>query len=1038
MPATPAVALRALACIAGLGGAATCGPVQVPRQLLAAGAAAGRYAPAQAPKPPAPRVFPLARGPGIARRLEAQGVDVYEIDLDAGQYLYATFDQRGIDVLVAVSGPGSPALFEVDGPYGTRGKERVHLVAERGGRYTLAVRARRTDAAGVYVVRLETLRPATVRDRRRAAAERCFYEALAIKGVRPRFWEGVARFEQAARLFRALGAGHRQAEALYRLGRMYFDGGRHGEALPALQSARELFAVAGDPFRLASSDNSIGRCYGASGRFRLAEQAFLRAAAEWRQAREPAALAETLVNLGDLRTYHGMARQALAVYRQAAELRRLSRDAAGEAEVETHLGSALRLLGDLDRALVELGRGLELSQAVGARQRTGLLSQIGDVFIAAKEPHRALACFTQALGLLHGDEDPESRAAILQGLGIAYRLLGDFGQSRAAYDKALTIVQSTGNRRAEAMTWLNLGVAISSMQQPRQASACYQHALWLARQTGYRQAEALALLGIATAERDTGNPIGAVGHGDAALRLVEALRAAASRPDLQATYLAINENYFGFLVGTLMQLHRIMPGHGYELRAFQCSEQWRARGLLDALVARRERCRLPRAAAAQLDAERRRLNLRIAGKDLELRRPRAGAAGAAEVERQLRALWDRTQDVEELLRQQAPPHGSIPAPLAVLRHKLLDDHTVLLEYYLGTSKSYLWAATSDSIAGFELPARGDLESLALSTYDALSQRRQPEGKEGRSGPAARLSQVLLGQIAARLSDRRLVIVADGVLQYIPFAALPDPRDPDVPLMLHHEIVYVPSLAVLSELCAREHDKQEQHPQGLIAILADPVFGPKDERARRSRVVSAQLDPLVALLPRMPYARVEADGIAALAGGKGVLEALGFEADRDLVTGGRLRRYRDLHFVTHGTLRTDHPELSGLALSQLDAAGRAHYGWLRADEIAALDLPVDLVVLSACKTAVGRVLAGEGMVGLPQGFMIAGARRVLVSLWNVGDRSTAELMLHFYQGLLVDHLGPGAALRAAQCAMWRDPSRRAPYCWAGFVLQGDWR
>ena len=161
---------------------------------------------------------------------------------------------------------------------------------------------------------------------------------------------------------------------------------------------------------------------------------------------------------------------------------------------------------------------------------------------------------------------------------------------------------------------------------------------------------------------------------------------------------------------------------------------------------------------------------------------------------------------------------------------------------------------------------------------------------------------------------------------------------------------------------------------------------------------------------------------------------GFDAGRETILAGPLAGFRRPHFATHAVVDPRHPELSGLVLSTVDAAGRPRDGLLRAHEIAALDLDAELVVLSACRTALGVEMPGEGLVGLTRAFFEAGARSVLVSLWSVDDRSTAELMRRFY-GELFAGRAPAPALARAQAAMAAEPAWRAPYHWGGFVLQG---
>jgi CHAT domain-containing protein len=172
--------------------------------------------------------------------------------------------------------------------------------------------------------------------------------------------------------------------------------------------------------------------------------------------------------------------------------------------------------------------------------------------------------------------------------------------------------------------------------------------------------------------------------------------------------------------------------------------------------------------------------------------------------------------------------------------------------------------------------------------------------------------------------------------------------------------------------------------------------------------------------------------------KRLVKATDFQASRSVATSGELSNYRIIHFATHGLLNSDHPELSGLVLSLVDEAGRPQDGFLRMHEIYNLKLPADLVVLSACQTALGKEIKGEGLIGLTRGFMYAGARRVVASLWQVDDLATAKLMQRFYQGMLKDGLTPSAALRVAQLELAKQKRWASPYFWAAFVIQGEWK
>src|SRR5262249_14287710 len=276
-----------------------------------------------------------------------------------------------------------------------------------------------------------------------------------------------------------------------------------------------------------------------------------------------------------------------------------------------------------------------------------------------------------------------------------------------------------------------------------------------------------------------------------------------------------------------------------------------------------------------------------------------------------------------------------------------------------------------------------------------------------------------------------------------------------PLIFEHEIVNLPSASTLAVL-RRETEKRQPAPKA-VAVLADPVFEVDDLRAleakglikgapQRQEAVNrpSLTDGVRDLtrggknLTRLNYTQREAEAIRRIAPAADSLFALRFDANRARATSDELRHYRIIHFATHGILDQENPELSTIVFSLLDRQGRPQDGYLRLHDIYNLNLPAELVVLSACDSALGKEIKGEGLVGLTRGFMYAGAPRVLASLWKVDDESTAALMEQFYRRMLNDRMSPAAALREAQVAIWRQPQWRAPYYWAAFVMQGEWK
>jgi CHAT domain-containing protein len=307
--------------------------------------------------------------------------------------------------------------------------------------------------------------------------------------------------------------------------------------------------------------------------------------------------------------------------------------------------------------------------------------------------------------------------------------------------------------------------------------------------------------------------------------------------------------------------------------------------------------------------------------------------------------------------------------------------------------------------------------------------------------AARLGRTLLQPALGRIEGKRLAIAADGALHELPFPALVHPRT-GKRLVEEHEMLLLPSASAVAAI--RASARPEQH-AGTVAVLADPIFDRRDPRVQaRTGSASLPVDLRRSLdeiglrrLERLPGTRREAEGILGFVPPERALAALGFEARRARAMDPEVGRYRILHFATHGLLNSQHPELSGLVLSLVDRSGEPQNGFLRLQDVYGMRIGADLVVLSACQTALGKQVRGEGVLGLTRGFIHAGARQVLASLWRVSDRATAELMRELYRAMLVEGRPPAAALRQAQRKLAGTRSFAAPFAWAAFVVEGDW-
>jgi CHAT domain-containing protein/tetratricopeptide (TPR) repeat protein len=884
---------------------------------------------------------------------------------------------------------------------------------------------------------------------------------------------------QALAAFRAARSPNREAIALYNIGVIHSESGENQKALDHYEQALKIHRTLGDRQGEANVLLGIGRHFDLVGEKQKALE-YNQQALEINRARgDRFGEALTLNLVGQLYQSLGESQQAFDALRQALVLFRAVGDRRGEGVVINNLGVTYSSLGERQLALDSYNQALPILRALGDRRREATaLHNIGMIYADQGERQRALENFAQALPLSRGVNDRRMEANLQDGTGLVYLALGEKQKALDHFGKSLALRRETEDRRGEASTLTNLGKAYAELGDQKQALDHYQQALTLRRAVKDRRGEAVTLYEVARVERNQGNLAEARAQVAAALDLAESLRTKVTAQELRSSYFASVQDYYSLDIDLLMQLHRRNPTGGFDALALETAERARARGLLETLAESHAKVRsgVDPALLAGERALQQQLNAREQAR-MQLLSGKHTPEQAAAAEKDLRELTTQYQELQAQIKTNSPRYAALTSPqplkLAEIQKQVLDADTLLLQFALGPERSYLWAVSRDEVASFVLPKRDEIEAAARRFYESLiafnepsrTATREPQNAATASktlDAARALSQMLLSHVATRLGTKRLLIVADGALQYVPFTALSKSATAYQPLMVEHEVVSVPSSSSLAAL--RRELMGRKAAAKALALFADPVFSAADPRLQRVRAQTAQKteaqiasnetreleQPLTrsarevgvatdALrIPRLPGTRREAAAITALVPVAERKQALDFDASRATATSDELGQYRVIHFATHGLLNSHHPELSGIVLSLVDAEGKPQDGFLRLHEIYNLRLPAELVVLSACQTGLGQEIKGEGLVGLTRGFMYAGAARVMASLWKVDDRATAELMKHFYQGMVKDGLRPAAALRAAQVAMWKQQRWSEPYYWAAFVLQGEWK
>ena len=888
----------------------------------------------------------------------------------------------------------------------------------------------------------------------------------------------------AVELARQASGAAEEATALNCLGEVAYHRQRPEMALESYDQAAQLWERSGDERGLAQTLLLQGTVHSDHSRFDEAQRCFTRAESLWRSVGDQRKQAITLVANARLHVRRSEYQEALNKFDRALALLRPMGDVIWEGSSLTGVARVYLDMGETRSALKHWERALEIFETAGLKNvAVDVLMSLGAAYLASGDDTNALRTFERAATLADELGIPRWNAFALRFIGVVHLFRRSPKEAEDYLNRSLAVQTSIGGAndpRLAARTRTELGEALDLLGDHTRATRYFTDAVTLSARAGDRVTQARALSGLARNSIER-NDLAAARHQiERSLEVAESLRTEVENRDLRASYLASVYRWHELHIDILMQLRKARPREGLTAAAFDASERARARSLLDSLTEARVDLRK----GVDPDLLKREQEVQKAFGDWSQRQRQMlatpmSAADAKALAAEHRDLEDRHNQVQAEIRSRSPRYAALvrpqPLDLQAVQKQVLDHETLLLEYALGDKRSYLWLVSNIDHSSYALAPRADIERAAQRLYerltarltvtgDARDRRRLAEQADAEYWQeAVRLSEMLLAPVAGKIAGKRLLVVADGALQYLPFAALPIPgrKDEIVPMMVEHEIISLPSASALAAL---RRESRGRTPSAAVAVLADPVFERDDPRLRAGgrssdveRAAAAAPAPANAdaglemalrdfgfmrdgklSVPRLAATRQEADAIIGSAPAGTALRAIDFDASRATAMSQDLAKYRIVHFATHGVFNGDDPALSGLILSMFDKRGQPQDGFLRLHDIYDLRLPVDLVVLSACNTALGKPVKGEGLVGIVRGFMYAGASRVVASLWKVDDDATGALMANFYQEMLRNNRSPAAALRQAQLAMWRQEKWRPPFYWAAFALQGEWR
>jgi tetratricopeptide (TPR) repeat protein len=744
--------------------------------------------------------------------------------------------------------------------------------------------------------------------------------------------------------------------------------------------------------------------------------------------------------------------RAAALYESVLPMVERDRNPELYAALLGNLGDALIALGEFDRALVLHSEALELYAARGDDSRMAReLSALAAIQFRSGNLERALDTIQSALPLYTRSRDQADHASAL-------RLAGNAAAELGRHDLALDYLHG-----AERLDWNGVNIdhtrvliagelrtlgdlvgagklleqVLLTQDESTRADALSERARL--RQAQNRPLEALVDLreaddiyarlkldfnridsssALALALLDAGHVDEAGVAADTAVAMERRIRVKSGNPEMRARFLAAS--YAPYEARIEVDLAAAPADRMASWRAFRTAETIRARSLTDRLAHDGP------VEAGGLDAEILRMRDALTSLQGELerrtRRVDLSKAGLLDLRRRVDEVQARLE-ARMLTRQRVEASNgfAISESRSVVQSALPPD-TAVLAYFVGDRRSHAWLMTQTELRHDVLPGRRVLQSFVASSIAQERSGALPAG--GVSFPA------LLGDLLAGVNAKRLLILPDGPLNGLPFAALAMPRgQPGELLVDRFEISAAPSLALAMRPLPRRHEGVTR-----VAVISDPVYTPDDRRLTAAASRSSQFrgaEPGSDRLARLPYSAIEARAVARAFEGADIIELAGFNASVPRVIQLPSADLDVLHFATHAEARRDAPEQSALFLSEYAADGSMlPVDRLTAEEIRRHRLRADVVVLSGCATGDGRELRGEGVLGLTYGFLSNGANTVVASLWPVEDALTARFMQEFYAA----YRSTGRAAQALRIAQLRTRGIAGPSVWASFVVR----
>lgn len=989
----------------------------------------------------------------------------YRVDLTEGQFLYVDTQQIGIDVEVSLHSNGTKVAMANVPDLRYHPEPLYWIEKQRDGNYTIQINTSDQAKKGKYTVKIGDLRPVLSNDYLYVNGQKYLADACELrkKNSKADFQNAVELLKKSINCWNMIKQNERQGVCLNLIGEIEFYLGNTSEAINFIEQSLDFFPEVG------------------SGR------------------------AQSFNNLGHISVYLENQQNAIDYF-----LRSINANKTDDKSITVNgligLGNAYSSLGKIEDALFQFTESLKLSRDFGfLLDESTALHAIGSIYYDLKQPQKAISFIEESLTICTKIGDQRNIMANLNALGSCYRFLQQYHKSIEYYTMVVELAEQTGIIKQKINALTNLGYLHFLKKEYSISIEKLTDAIALATKHKDVVQEAVNLRQIGEVYFKLGDSLKALEFYNKSLSLAANLddvlltaNALYSRAEL---YKHLNElqmamediekalemilrrevkfnrelktlqsssysRFYGLQTEILMRLHSKDSMKGYAARALHVREKSKARAFLEFLKESKIKINNNEVDKHLLDQEEKVRQLIAENSDLLAKT--SNLDEKMRLNNYLRQLDTEAEQIQAKIRKNNPLYAEFNNPNILHLEEIqqyIDDNTLILEYYLGDEKSYLWAITKNTFQSFELPKKVVVNELAGTIINYFKTRVPPdESSEQKNERLAQqkfflkvlddFSKLVLAQVS--LTKKKILVVGDGILEKVPFSALLDPSSSRL-LVLDHEIITVPSV---SSFIALKSIHSQQQPTKVL-VVSDPVFTIDDDRLAKNKEKGSSnvADNKISDIKKQTITKTEnllvllsesqRDGLKRLSFASDEASAIEkiYQKSTTLLSGTSANltsvlkeisknNYSIVHFITHGFVDDFRPESSGLVFSTIDDKGEAQKAHLNASAIYNLKLNTDLVVLSACNTGFGQNVDSEGVVGLTRAFFYAGSKRVLLTLWNINDQSSSVLMSNFYSEMKKNNLNPSAALRKAQLTMLKDVRWSSPYYWAAFQLQGD--